>query len=484
MRTGLFIAFVVLLFTVACEPIEVGEPPTFNGPFTKEAINASQINLQWQPASDDKLDDYELSYAIWVAEEGDTLDTDAQPTYVTGEGALSFNLVDLDPQTSYQVLVRALDAGDNYSANTTADTIETLAAGSGRFEADDFSDLDFTGNDLLCGRVYNDARWDVGVIENDEIFFLESNANGNLNLRDDELEVGAQIEEAHLMATRDDVDRYDLFVLTTSNLRYYANNESDGFENPATPFSQLPVPGSLTFAVRNEVMEWLGFVNSSGTGYIYKHDGDGNFTLEDDYTFGQSNAVFRLARVDGDSQWDMVVFGSAGLSVRLGSDDDPLTFDGADDVDRDFARDDDLHQLIVRDLDGDGRAEIIVWIEDNVNHTKKIRVYRNNGQGSFADPEEIDLGIPTLENPRFVDFDGDDELDLLVSETGSNNAVIFTGVEGLKTADAFFGTDGFATDAVLGDFDGKNRTDMAILSRSASKVNVLISNPDESSAGN
>jgi len=125
-------------------------PPTFAGLVSATAVSPIQINLQWNPASDDQTPAAGIVYLVYMATTsgGENLST---PTYTTFAGDTSFSVLGLSPGTTYYFIVRAKDAAGNMDSNTVEKSATTLSL---------FTDLSpinpvIGPSDVSCGVINN-----------------------------------------------------------------------------------------------------------------------------------------------------------------------------------------------------------------------------------------------------------------------------------------------------------------------------------------
>jgi len=102
-------------------------PPTFGGVVSANAVSSARINLQWNPASDDRTLAANIVYLVYRATTsgGENLSV---PNFTTLHGVTSFSVTGLSPSTRYYFIVRAKDAAGNIDSNTVEKSAMTYEA--------------------------------------------------------------------------------------------------------------------------------------------------------------------------------------------------------------------------------------------------------------------------------------------------------------------------------------------------------------------
>jgi hypothetical protein len=91
--------------------------PAFRGAERVADVTATSARVLWSAATDDESPASAISYRVYLGPSTSVLNF-ASPVLVTAPGALSANLSGLAPETTYVVVVRAVDAAGNDDANT------------------------------------------------------------------------------------------------------------------------------------------------------------------------------------------------------------------------------------------------------------------------------------------------------------------------------------------------------------------------------
>ena len=182
-RNLICLALIVLM--CACDPLDTGDPPNFSSA-SAVAISESQVQLTWDAGSDDIHPPEELHYQIWVAGPDETIDTDnlGDADFATDEGALSFNLIGLDADTSYTILVRAADRANETSTNTSTASATTTTVGNGQYGREVATSLTNTPDAMLCGRMVSGLVDDIGIISGQFLRWYTRSADGTYTASD------------------------------------------------------------------------------------------------------------------------------------------------------------------------------------------------------------------------------------------------------------------------------------------------------------
>lgn len=102
-------------------------PPTFAGASSATAISDSEIKVAWAAATDSVTAQDQLVYNLYVAESAGAQNF-ASPTLSTPAAATEATLTGLAPETTYFIVVRAVDEAGNVDANVVEVSATTEAA--------------------------------------------------------------------------------------------------------------------------------------------------------------------------------------------------------------------------------------------------------------------------------------------------------------------------------------------------------------------
>lgn len=99
-------------------------PPTFGGLESATALSATDVQLQWSAATDDKTPSPEIVYLIYMAMVSGGQDFNT-PTAMTDPGTTDYTVTGLSPETMSCYVVRARDKAGNTDSNTIERCVTT-----------------------------------------------------------------------------------------------------------------------------------------------------------------------------------------------------------------------------------------------------------------------------------------------------------------------------------------------------------------------
>jgi len=99
--------------------------PLFSGLTAIDSVTTTSMLLSWLPATDNVTPTDRIQYLIYVSTTPGGQNFTA-PNFVTAKGASSYTLTGLNPDTTYYIVVRAMDERGNVDVNNTEKSATTL----------------------------------------------------------------------------------------------------------------------------------------------------------------------------------------------------------------------------------------------------------------------------------------------------------------------------------------------------------------------
>jgi hypothetical protein len=284
----------------------------------------------------------------------------------------------------------------------------------------------------------------------------------------------------------------DLVILENGQISVFLGNGDGTFTAAPQPTNNLP--GSLVVGDFNgDGIPDLAVAPSldEGDSEVLLGKGDGTFTpVARD--FGNANGVFTsnsmvVGDFNGDGNLDLAetcnsdTEGACGASkmiqILLGQGDGTFTQSGSISLTSILA-DADMVQFVtaVGDFNGDDKLDLAV----TNSASNYVVIMLGNGDGTFT----AGKASPTIgQGPTSIaiaDFNGDGVPDLAVTNSGSNNLTILLGNgDGtFRAAKASPATGTTPTSVAIGDFNGDGVPDLAVANAGSSALTILLGNGD------
>jgi len=212
--------------------------------------------------------------------------------------------------------------------------------------------------------------------------------------------------------------------------------------------------------------------NAYGNLYVYLNNGDGTFTAGQTTNLmpnvGGSTGPGVIADVNGDGKADFVV-----TSNQAGATD--IFFgNGNGTLQAPVVIPNSTTSIAVADVNGDGKLDLLAVANGAPN---QLLVYLNTGGGSFSAPTEYSTGGTAFHGWTSVttaDINGDGKLDVVTTNSGSNNVAAFLGDgSGTFGAPALFTVNVNPFDVAVRDFNGDGKPDIATVGYGDRSYGVL-----------
>ena len=341
---------------------------------------------------------------------------------------------------------------------------------------------------LVWGDFNNDGRQDIAIIINvDTTKIFRRNADGSFT------DIGVSLPGSRngniACADYDNDGWLDLAIIGSASRKTYVyrNNHDDTFTLAAT----LDI-GCGTGYYYNGNVAWGDYNNDGrpdllistdnwGVGMktaIYRNDGGGVFTEINAGLPEPSRSHALWGDFDNDGRLDIVVVDVGGTKIYHNNGPDSggvYSFTASATMTASI----DYNNVAIGDYDNDGYLDLAITSSSS---SFGLRIYHNNGDGSFTD---INASLPSYNNGiniEWGDYDNDGRLDLLYStgynSSGANKVMVyrnngnntFTDITGNLAANPVPNTAPYTGYAAWGDYDGDGKLDIAMLQSDATFI--------------
>ena len=200
--------------------------------------------------------------------------------------------------------------------------------------------------------------------------------------------------------------------------------------------------------------------------YLYTNDGVGNFEKTNISQINNGMAGhFFIALEDFDGDGDLDILGADGyefMTVVLYENLGGLQFETHTIHDANWTSDKQNILNSYGDLDNDGDIDIVIVTTDSNSGQNELLVYLNDGDNGYQ--EEISITeFSSASDLKVLDFDGDDQLDIITLTTGECNVWLNQGNNNFNSNNlSLNGISGFQK-MIIEDYDNNGKKDIAII---------------------
>lgn len=245
-----------------------------------------------------------------------------------------------------------------------------------------------------------------------------------------------------------------------------------GLTPRSVAIGDLDGDGKTDLAVAN-------WASSNNTVSVFRNTGSSgtiSYAANVDLATGTSPIFVAVGDLDGDGKPDLAVVNQNSFTVsvfRNASSSGTISYEPK----VDFATGPDPFSIAIRDLDGDGRADLAVANRGASSNT--VSVLRNTGSsGTISYAAKVDFTTGTDPNSVAIgDLDGDGKADLAVTNENGNSVSVFRNTSSSGTisfaskVDFATGTDPISV--AIGDLDGDGKADLAAANFTTRTFSVL-----------
>ena len=278
----------------------------------------------------------------------------------------------------------------------------------------------------------------------------------------------------------DDDGRYDIVVANRSSVAVLRNETAKLTVEPSfsQPMLFFPEAGGPTALATGDVdddgdVDVLCAFTRPITVLAFLGDGAGFFESAATIQTEIKTGFLRSADLDGDTAPDLIISPTTRNNVSIlwnepFSGSSPLVFRDALTV----RLPGDPHTAALADVEGDGDLDLVAG-----NNNEGISVYRNDGAGTFAAPENYPTGAAGLGNSFSIavtDLDTDGDPDIASADNSASRVqILLNDGSGVYGPPMSFRTGASPFHVTTGDFDADGHVDVASANESHNNITVL-----------
>ncbi len=269
--------------------------------------------------------------------------------------------------------------------------------------------------------------------------------------------------------------------MDTINMCYWVSvllGEGDGTFGPRESYAAGKRPASVAIVDLGGDSHLDLVVADCGTTQVSVLLGNGDGTFEDTVEYEADQNAYSVAAglLNGDSHVDLAVanVGTSNVSVLLGNGDG--TFEPS--VEHEVGMR--PSSVAIGDLDGDGSSDLAVVnaMIDTANMSYWVHVLLGEGDGSFQDPIDYEVGwAPYSVAIGQLDGGGDEDL-VVVNCLTSDISVLLGNGDGTFEPSVEYAADLNPYCVAIDDLNGDGDADLVVANSRSDNVSVLIGNGD------
>jgi len=215
----------------------------------------------------------------------------------------------------------------------------------------------------------------------------------------------------------------DLIVVTyaANTIELYSNDGSGNFSlHSSLPNTLSGITGIKFVDLNGDTFEDIvvcSYNNDKVVWFANDAGGSGNFGLEQTISTSVDGASgLAVGTINAGATIDIAVSAYDGNTIVWFSNDGSGTFSGPNALDNTLTTPD---TITLEDIDGDTDLDALV-VTGQYNSSNVVEIFRNDGAGVFTkDASSVATGLNYLTEAVLVDYDGDANLDILVTVLGA-----------------------------------------------------------------
>jgi hypothetical protein len=280
----------------------------------------------------------------------------------------------------------------------------------------------------------------------------------------------------------------------SNNLSILLGNGDGTFHPTASSVPAVPAPYALASADFNGdgILDLAVIEGGNDPVMVLLGKGDGTFTAKPGSTTGVGPDALAVADFNGDGIPDLAVVNNGGftygctscpgtVTILLGNGDGTFTA-----APMSPSTGLDPFAIVTGDFNGDGIPDLAVLTQcgayPDCQSGQAVTILLGNGDGTFnLAPTGYQVGGLDVESIAVGDFNGDGNLDLVLTSSYNDIAAVFAGHgDGTFTSETSTPTGTNPEAIAVGDFNGDGIADLAVANSGSNSLSILLGNGDGS----